>query len=80
MNLLSPEQITFTQKSNPDVSQGPLNAVFEGIRVSVTNTLCEIVQRITLHPVKVAESNFHATTATASKETKRVIRQAPRVA
>jgi len=48
--------------------------------VTATNTLYETLQRTTQQAVDVAESNFHAATATASKAAQRAIEQASRVA
>jgi phasin family protein len=48
--------------------------------ITATNTLYETLQRTTRQVVDVAESNFHAATATASKATQRAIEQASRAA
>lgn len=48
--------------------------------ITATNTLYETVQRTTRHAVEVAESNFNAATAAASKATQHAVEQASRAA
>lgn len=65
-------------RSAPAGSEATVAAVKSTI--TATNTLYETLQRTARQVVDVAESNFHAATATASKATQRAVEQASRTA
>ena len=48
--------------------------------ITAANTFYETIQRTTRHAVEVAESNFNAAAAAASKATQQVVEQASREA